>query len=178
MKNKPIYKICRCALFTAVICICAFINIPVFTVPISLALFGIILCSVLLPPLEAFLSTAGYILIGIIGLPVFSSFSAGFGVLLGATGGYIWSYMLLSVIVSSFSRLHTKTKKTKSLLSFVGCVIGTAVCYMCGTIQYMYVCDTTFYTAVAFCILPFIPIDIIKALTAVFVGYKIKDRIN
>ena len=178
MKNKLIYRICRCGLFAAIICICSFISVPVFTVPITMALFGVMLCAVILSPLEALLSTAGYILIGAIGLPVFANFGGGFNVLFGATGGYIWSYLLLAVSTSLFSLIKVKRNKVKYIISLVGCIIGILTCYFFGSFQYMYVCDTSFITALAVCVVPYIPLDIIKAVAAVFIGHKIKDRIN
>ena len=163
MKDKLIYRICRASIFSAIICVCSFINIPFANVPYSLTLLGVMLTAVVLSPFEAFCSTAVYVLIGVIGIPVFSGAGAGMGVLLGATGGYIWSYPIIAFIISLLRRINTKNKAKEYLLAFLGCIIGNLICYFFGTVQYMYVCDTSVYTAVITCIVPFIAVDIIKS---------------
>lgn len=178
MKDKLIYKICRGSIFSAIICICAFINISFSSVPFTLALLGVMLTAIVLSPFEAFCSTTVYVLMGAIGLPVFSGAGAGMGVLFGATGGYIWSYPVLALIISLLRCIKTKNKVKEYLLAFSGCIIGTLICYFLGTLQYMYVCDTTVYTAVITCIVPFIAVDIIKIIVAVVIGVPLKKSLN
>lgn len=177
MKTKPLYRISRCSLFAAIICVCSFLNFPVGPVPVTAALLAVMLVGIVLSPLEALLTTTVYILIGALGIPVFSSGGAGIGILLGPTGGYIWSYPFLALITSLFSLIKTNKKPLKYLFAFIGCITGTAVCYFCGTLQYMYICSTTFYTAVLTCIIPFIIFDIIKAIAACSVGVLLRNRI-
>ena len=100
------------------------------------------------------------------------------GVLFGATGGYIWSYPVLALIISLLRCIKTKNKVKEYLLAFSGCIIGTLICYFLGTLQYMYVCDTTVYTAVITCIVPFIAVDIIKIIVAVVIGVPLKKSLN
>lgn len=177
MNKKSLYRISRCGLFAAIICVCAFINIPVGAVPVSMALLAVMLSGIILSPFEATVSSVVYILIGAIGIPVFSVGGAGFGVLLGPTGGYLWSYPLLALIVSLFCLIPAKNKWIKYVFAFLGCVIGTALCYVCGTLQYMYVCETSFSAAVITCIFPFIPFDVLKIIFACVVGIPLKKRI-
>ena len=177
MKNKSLYKISRCGLFSAIICVCAFINIPIGAVPVSMALLAVMLSGVILSPFEATVSSVVYILIGVIGIPVFSAGGAGVGVLFGATGGYLWSYPLLSLIVSLFCLIPSGNKWLKYAFAFTGCVVGTAICYICGTLQYMYVCDTSFAAAVITCIFPFIIFDVLKIIFTCVIGIPLRKRI-
>lgn len=167
----------RCSVFAAIICVCSFLIIPVGTVPVSAAVLAIMLCGVVLPPFEAFCTTSVYIIMGAIGLPVFSFGSGGIGVLLGITGGYIWSYPLLSLTVSLFSSVKVKSKIKKYVASFFGCICGMAICYTCGTIQYMLVANVSFYAAMVVCVAPFLLIDLLKAFVAVGIGNTIKNKI-
>ncbi len=177
MKNKKLYSISRAGIFAAIICVCAFINFPVGYVPVSMALLGVMLSGVILSPFEALSASFVYILIGAIGLPVFSGFGAGFGVLFGVTGGYIWSYPITVFIISLMRLIKSKNKIFEYCAALSGCVLGVLVCYICGTLQYMYVCDTSFYTAIITCIVPFIFFDIIKILIACSIGVPLKKRI-
>ena len=78
-----------------------------------MALLAVMLSGIVLSPFEATVSSAVYILIGAIGIPVFSAGGAGFGVLLGPTGGYLWSYPLLALIASLFCLIPAKNKWIK-----------------------------------------------------------------
>ncbi len=177
MKNKPLYKISRSGLFAAIICVCAFICIPIGPVPVTAALIAVMLSGVVLSPLEAVAATLVYVVMGALGLPVFSGGGGGIGILLGPTGGYIWSYPLLALVASLFTLINIKSKRLNYLTAFAGCIAGTAVCYLCGTLQYMAVCNTSFATALITCIIPFIPFDIIKSLIAILIGIPLKKRI-
>ncbi|MBE6729081.1 MAG: biotin transporter BioY [Ruminococcaceae bacterium] len=177
MKNKMLYKVCISGIFATIICVLSFVNFPIGAVPVTLATLGIMIAGVVLSPLEAVMATVTYVLIGLIGIPVFSGVSGGIGVLLGPTGGYIWSYPVFALVISLSNLIRSKTKTLEIVVLFVLCLLGTAFCYFLGVAQYINVCDTNFYTAFVTCVVPFIPIDIIKITAAVFIGKKIKDKI-
>ena len=92
------------ALFSAFICIFSVITIPVGTIPFTLSTFAVMLCALVLGQKMSMLSVLIYIFAGAIGIPVFSGFRAGIGVLIGPTGGYIWSYMLMSLVIGFFTK--------------------------------------------------------------------------
>ncbi len=175
--QKTLYKTVRCGIFAAIICVSSFVVIPIGTVPVSATLLSVMICAVALSPFEAFCATFVYVIMGTVGLPVFSGGSGGLGILVGVTGGYIWSYPLLSLIVSFFNAVKIEKKVFKFTLSFISCLIGVAFCYICGTVQYIFVTKADFYTALTVCVIPFVPIDIIKSFAAVAIGISIKKRI-
>ena len=78
-KKSRIYKIIICALFTAIICALSLVSIPLMTVPFTLSVFAVLLTGALLSPKYAAISVLCYILIGAIGIPVFSGFRGGLG---------------------------------------------------------------------------------------------------
>ena len=86
------------AFFAALTAICSQIQIPLPYVPINLALFSVHLCGLLLGSKRAVLSQSVFLLLGLIGLPVFAGFKGGPGVLFGKTGGYIIGYLLCALI--------------------------------------------------------------------------------
>ena len=96
----PIKKMTLYALFAALTAVCAQISLPIGPVPITLTLLPILLCAVLMDKRYATVSTLVYALMGLIGLPVFSEFSGGTGVLLGATGGYIIGFVPCAFIAA------------------------------------------------------------------------------
>ena len=88
----------RCAIFSALMCICAWISIPAGNLIFTLQSFAFLLALFVLGGKGAVVSVAVYLLLGMVGLPVFSGFRGGFGMLLGVTGGYLWGFLLASLI--------------------------------------------------------------------------------
>ena len=91
------------ALFAAVTAVLAQISIPiaVSAVPFSLGIVGVFLSGALLGKKEAFFAQLVYILLGLVGLPVFSQFRGGFSVLAGPTGGYLFVYPLMAFVIAA-----------------------------------------------------------------------------
>ena len=89
------------ALFSGILCIVAPFTIPVpmSPVPLSLATFVVYLAGALLGAKQGTAGVLVYLLLGAVGLPVFSGFSGGIGVLFGPTGGYLMGYLLCAAIV-------------------------------------------------------------------------------
>lgn len=92
-KHQKINKLTTCGLFTALICLCSWITLPT-AVPVTLQTFGIFLSVGVLGGKNGFVSVVTYIMLGIVGLPVFAGFQGGAGVLLGASGGYTWGFLV------------------------------------------------------------------------------------
>ena len=80
--------------FAALIAISTYITIPMPTVSFTLQTLMVVLIGFLLKPLDAFLAVLIYILVGLTGVPVFSNFRGGYEVLLGPTGGFIFSFLV------------------------------------------------------------------------------------
>lgn len=160
--RTKIGKVILCGLFASIICILSIITIPIGQVPITMALIGVFLTAAILPPISATVSVLVYLLIGLVGVPVFSGFGAGVGVILGATGGYLMAYPLMALAVSGLSKLF----KGRWFGFWIGIITALLLCYGLGTLWFCKVTGTGFMAALAICVFPFIPFDLAKAAAA------------
>ena len=112
-----------------------------------------------------------YLLIGLAGLPVFSGFSGGIGKLAGPTGGYIIGFIPMAIIAGIIID-HFR----KRWIQLLGMIIGTAVCYVFGTAWFCMQAGYTVSAALAVCVIPFIPGDLIKMIIALTIGPVIRQR--
>lgn len=175
-KNKKISTstMAVVALMTAVLCVLSPFSIPIGPIPISLATFGLYLTIIILGRKRAVMVCLMYLLMGAIGLPVYSGFSGGFARLFGPTGGYLFGYLLLTIIagfiVDNFPQ--------NLYLCGLGLVIGTVCCYLLGTIWLAYQMEIRFVEALVIGVIPFLIGDIVKILTALWTGMTIKRRMK
>lgn len=156
------------AFFTAIICVLSPMIIPSGTVPITLATFAVYTTAAVRGR-KGVLSVILYIVIGAIGVPVFSGFSAGIPKLLGMTGGYIIGYIPCALIIGF---LTENTRKT--WLYPVSMILGTALLYIIGTAWFMYITKNGLIPSLTMCVLPFLIGDAIKIAAASFLGIKLK----
>lgn len=168
------------ALFAALICVAAPFTVPVGAIPITLATFAIYLTGALLGGKLGVIATGVYIMLGAVGLPVFSGFRGGFGALFGATGGYIIGYIPLVLITGIFADINSKkiNRALSIALTVIGMILATAALYTFGTIWYMIVSGSDLVTSLTVCAVPFIPGDAIKIACATALAAPLKSRLN
>lgn len=177
MKSKT-KELTYIAIMAAILAVLSTISIQIGTIPLTLSVFGVLIIAIIAGAKKSTAAVFIYILLGAVGLPVFSGFKGGIQVLVGPTGGYIISYIFMTVIVGMVSdKLKGANLKNMSLL-FLSCIAGIAVCYLFGTVQYVLISSSDWATALKYCVYPFIGFDLIKSIIAVFVGTKIKKRIS
>lgn len=173
--HSKVRTMIQIALVTAVICIISPFSIPIGPVPISFSILAIYLGLYALNWKWGSLSVLLYILIGLVGLPVFSGFKAGISCILGPTGGFLIGYILVALISGSFIDRFER----KRYMHVAGMIIGLVFCYALGTAWFMYVTGNGALTAsLLLCVWPFIPGDIIKILIAVWLGPVIRKNIR
>jgi biotin transport system substrate-specific component len=165
-------------LSAALIAVCSWIAIPLPSVSITLQTMGVVLVSALFGAKRGTLATIVYILIGAIGLPVFSNFKGGIGVLAGSTGGYIIGFIFTAIIVGVVA---DKTNKVWALV--VSMVAGILVCYAFGTAWFAYVYAKTsgaqpLMTILGWCVFPFLLPDAAKIVVATILAKKLKKFIK
>ena len=165
------------AICTSLICICSWITIP-GTIPFTLQTFAIFVTLGLLGWRRGLFSILIYIILGIIGLPVFSYFNSGIGVILGPTGGYIIGFIFAALIYSLISLFI----KNENVLLILGFSLSLIICYLIGTIWFYYVysvnSEISLLSVLTMCVFPFIVPDILKILLAIFVVKNVKKKIN
>ena len=167
-------KLALVGLAGAITCILGPIALPSSPVPFSLGLFGIFLGTGLLGPYLGTISCLVYILLGLIGLPVFSGFTGGIGVVLGPTGGYLLGYLLIPLV----SGLFTLRQKGSRFLLLSGMIAGLLLCYITGTLWLGYHLELDFQSALLIGVLPYIPADLLKLSLAWFLSSAIRKRLN
>ena len=119
------------------------------------------------------LSTCIYLLLGIIGLPVFSGYKSGIGIILGVTGGYLIGYLPLAYFSGFFYE-----KVNNQYFMILGMLIGNIILYVMGTIWFIYLTKMKVFAAISICVFPFILGDIIKIILVLFIGPKLKKSIS
>jgi biotin transport system substrate-specific component len=176
MRNPKTLSLTVTGLMTAVLCVLGPLSlmIPVSPVPISLTNFAVCLAVVILGMRRGALSTLVYLLIGFIGVPVFSAFTGGPGKLLGPTGGYLIGFLALALIAGYF----VDRNPSRPALGILGMVLGTLVLYAMGTAWLAYVAGMTFGQALMAGVVPFIPGDAVKIILAALVGYPVRRRLR
>lgn len=175
--NSKLKVMIETALVTAVICVIAPFSVPLpfSPVPISFAMFAIYLGAYVLDTLPAVGSVLLYILLGIIGLPVFSNFKSGPAVIVGPTGGYIVGYIFIALI-GAFLVNKFEKKIWVHALAFVA---GITICYVLGTAWFIYSLEGyTVKSALMLCVIPYLPGDVIKIVAALLVGPQIRKGVK
>ncbi len=161
---------------TAITCILGPLSIPLpfSPVPISLTNLAIYFTIYVLGMKKGTISYLVYLLIGFIGLPVFSAFTSGPAKLLGPTGGYLIGFIFMALICGFFIDKWSNNMA----LCFAGMVLGTAVCYLFGTVWLAYQASMSFSAALAAGVIPFIPGDLAKIVIAMIAGPQIRKRLK
>lgn len=159
------------ALMTAVTCVLGPLSIPLpfSPVPISLTNFAIFLAIFVLGMKSGTISFIIYLLLGAVGVPVFSSFRGGFQVLAGPTGGYLIGFIFLALIMG-FALDHFDRKLVPTI---IGMIIGMAVCYAFGTVWLAKLLSLSFKEGLMMGVIPYLPGDTAKIIIAAIVGPKL-----
>lgn len=172
LRKSKLYTLSRTAVMTAVICVLAPLSIPIGPVPISFTNLAIFLALYLLGWKMGTASCITYLLIGMAGIPVFSGFTGGIGKLLGPTGGYIIGFIFMALLAGLMI-----DKFRSPAAHFLGLLAGTTVCYALGTAWFCFEAHSTLKSALALCVFPFIPADLLKIILAMVFGPKLRERL-
>lgn len=166
------------AMFAVLIAVCSWIHIPA-TVPFTLQTFGVFLAVGVLGGKRGTLSVLVYLLLGMVGLPVFAGFSGGIGCLLGSTGGYIIGFLFSALVMWAMERLLGRTQWVLAL----SMVLGLLVCYAFGTVWFMRVYANStgpigILTALGWCVFPYIIPDLLKIALALMISKRLAAAIK
>ena len=167
-------KLVLAALTAAIMCILSPISIPLGGgVGISLGIFVVLLTSYILEAPMCVVSCGIYLLIGLLGLPVFAGFNGGVGAFVGPTGGFLVGYILVALLAGVF----VKIGRGKILIFIPGAVVGLLICYLMGTLWYMHVMKVELVPAIIVCVLPYVIFDLVKIAIVCIVGPILKKNI-
>lgn len=169
MKNTKIKKVSLSALFTAVIAVTAWVSVPTpFGINLAFTVFGVSITGFLLGAKGALASTIVYIALGTAGLPIFSFFSGGIGVLFGVSGGFIWGFIAIAILCGIAKNLNKKSIK------YLLMVLSVVICHIAGIIQYSAITGNNITVSFLSVSLPFIFKDLMLVFVANFISKKIK----
>ena len=169
-------KLTHIALAAAIMCVLCpvSVSLPISPVPVSFGLFAIYLGAYILGAKHGVYSVVIYILLGLVGLPVFAGFTGGAAKLLGPTGGYILGYIFAALSCGFF----VERFESKKAMHLVGMIIGTALCYMFGTIWLAVQAEMSFGAALLAGVIPFIPADCVKIAAIMLVCPKLRSAVR
>ncbi|MCI7323220.1 MAG: biotin transporter BioY [Lachnospiraceae bacterium] len=176
-KTLSVKNIAIIGVMTAITCILGPLSIQIGVVPISFTNLAIYLGLYILGVKKGTISYLVYLLLGLVGVPVFSAFSAGPQKLFGPTGGYLIGFIAMALIAGIFIEKSGR----KFVLSMVGMILGTVVCYGFGTAWLAFQAHYTFAQALAAGVTPFIVGDLLKMVLVALVApqiYKALLRAN
>lgn len=166
------------ALFAALTCVLAPLSIPIGPVPISLTNLVIYFSLYVLGWQRATITYLVYLLLGLVGLPVFSGFEGGVGKLAGPTGGYLIGFIFMAVISGLFVKMKEDEVILNRVLGIAGMILGTLVAYAFGTAWFCYSTGIGLSAALALCVIPFIPGDLVKIIVAAVVAPTVAKQIR
>lgn len=173
MKKMAVKDIARVALMAVLIAVCSWISIPA-AVPFTLQTLGVFLALRLLGGKKGTLSILVYILLGAVGVPVFSGFSGGLGKLLGPTGGYIVGFLAAGLVYL----LLEKVPKQGKVMDMVRMAAGLLVCYALGTVWFFFTYGTQNAMGIGAvlmaCVVPFILPDAVKLVLAELLASRLQ----
>lgn len=155
----------HCGCCAAMMAICAWLAVPVGEIAVTMQTFGVFLTLLLLGGGKGTAACAVYLLLGALGLPVFSGFQGGIGVLLGPTGGYLWGFLALCLCDWALR---------KPLGDVVAMILGLVLCYVCGTLWFYFAYHGNFGVVLLKCVVPYLIPDAIKLFLALTIRKRIK----
>lgn len=159
-------------MFAAVLAVLSQIAIPMPTgMPLTLQTFAVALTGAVLGWRLSLASTAVWVLLGAVGVPVFANFSGGFRVLVGYTGGFIWGFFFMAALCGVGSAM--KNKPFGLELGFLGLLI----CHILGSLQYALIANVGFWQSVLLVSVPYLIKDVISVVLAFSVGTMVRVRL-
>lgn len=166
------------ALFSVLIAVCAWVSIPMPRplVPFTMQTFAVFAAMMCLGGRRGLCSVAVYLLSGAVGVPVFTGFRGGLGVLLDTTGGYLLGFVALALVYW----LLTARFGDAPPVQIAACAAGLAVCYTFGTawFLFLYASEIRVWDALCWCVFPFLIPDALKLSLAVLLSRRVSGMMK
>ncbi|MCL1863724.1 MAG: biotin transporter BioY [Defluviitaleaceae bacterium] len=157
-------ELCFIGIFVALIIVCAWTSITIFAVPFTLQTFAVFLSGTILGTKKGVAAVFIYILLGSVGVPVFSNFRGGLGVVFGATGGFIWAFPIMSFLAAK--------------LPVFGLFAGMIANLSMGMVWFAIFTQNSLQSSFFAVVLPFMPFEILKIIAVIIVGKSIKHALK
>lgn len=162
----------------ALLAVSAWVAVPLGPVPFTLQTFVLAFAILVLRPSECIAALGAYLLLGAVGVPVFSGMRGGIGMLAGPTGGFLWGFLVGAVAALLVVRLlPPKGARSDFARGYAACLTFLLVSYACGWVQLVLVAgmgpSAAFLTAIA----PFVVPDLVKLSAAVAVAQAVRNAV-
>ena len=163
--NIQVNYMTRAALFAGLLSLCAWISLPVLEISFTFQSFGVLLALGVLGGKWGSAAIFIYLLLGAAGLPVFSGFQGGMGVLLGVTGGYLWGFLVGAGVYRILEKQHPLLSMTSVLLT----------CYLCGSLWFSFWAGIGSLPLILLrCVVPYLIPDALKLLLAMRLSKRLR----
>lgn len=156
------------SLFAALMAICAWTSVPVFDIAFTLQTLAVFLTLGLLGGKWGSAAILIYLLLGAVGMPVFSGFQGGIGILAGVTGGYLWGFLAAGLtywLLERFGELPAM-------------IAGQAVCYLCGSLWFLLYAGGGLWVILLRCVIPYLIPDGVKIALAYILSRRLSRHIT
>ncbi|KUF35637.1 MULTISPECIES: biotin transporter BioY [Lysinibacillus] len=174
MKKGSTYQYVLAAFGAAIIAVLAQVTIPLPLIPITGQTLAVGIVVTILGTRLGTISVLLYILLGAVGLPVFSGMSGGLGILVGPTGGYIVGFLVTAIIMGLYLDQFGITFVHAIIANIIGMIITLAF----GTVWLKIVAEYTWTAAFMGGVAPFIVVGIVKAVLAAWIGVIVRRRLE
>ena len=174
--NKTLCRAMGVLTFVILTSLGAFVRIPLpfSPVPMTLQTFFVLLSAALLGSNLGTISQLSYLLLGVLGLPIFTGASSGLLYLFGPTGGYIFGFVLAAFLVGKFIKYGQN-----NLFSILALLcLGDLILLSCGVIWLKLILGYNFTKLLFIGFIPFIPGDLVKASVAAIIYLRLKSRLK
>lgn len=172
------------ALSIALIAVGAWITVPIGPIPFTLQVFVVTLVLLVLPDKLPIAAVAGYLVLGAVGVPVFSGMRGGIGMLMGPTGGFLIGYLVAAIVCVPVARLIRGARPESISVArevLTGVAVGVVyllIIYVCGWAQYIVVANVTPEQSFAVTVAPFVVVDAIKIVAAIVVSLIVRRALG
>lgn len=166
-------RVARAGVMVALLAVSAQVMVPLGPVPVTLQTLVLAMLATALDAPSALLAIGAYVLLGTLGMPVFSGFMGGIGALAGPTGGYLWGF-ILGIAAAGIVRRVLGRQANGYAGGLFAAVCMLLVAYVCGTVQLMALLSLDLAGALAVAVVPFVVPDAIKLAVGVRVGMTVR----
>ncbi len=166
------------ALAVAFITACAWISVPVGPIPVTLQTFAVCLIGALLGPRRGLAAIGTYLLMGLVGIPVFAGFGAGPATLFGPTGGYLFGFVFAVAFPAFIKFIPVKNAWGRTFLFYASMLLGLAVCYLFGTLWFVNLYHCTVAYALGMCVVPYLLPDAVKLSLAALLAVRLESVVR
>lgn len=178
----------RIGVMIALLAVSAQVSVAIGPVPFTLQTLVVALAALILGPAQAAAALAGYVLLGALGLPIFSLMRGGLSMIAGPTGGFLYGFILSAFLGALVRRAIAgrgpePASARRQLVADIACaVIAVAVCYAVGTVHYALVgglglSATGIVSALSVTVIPFIIPDAFKCVAAILVAAALRKAL-